>query len=292
MGRLDGKVCVITGGTSGIGKDTVEQFINEGARVLFCGRGEAAGKEIEAQNGKDCVFVKADVMKEEDIKSVINKAIELWGRIDCLFNNAGGGIGKFTLETAETSQLRSNMQLNFESMCLCMKYVIPHMKAQGSGSIISNSSVAAKRPGFGTALYSATKSAMDAYSKVAAMELAKYGIRVNMVSPGAIATPIFWGGSPGSERGKTLTRQDNEARLKKVQQNITDNVTPLRIGRAGGGYDIAMACVYLASDESVWITGQDFVIDGGMSVFDFPNKGWMADEKPVDPVPFRRRSKL
>ena len=184
------------------------------------------------------------------------------------------------------------------------------MKAQGSGSIISNSSVAAKRPGFGTALYSATKSAMDAYSKVAgksccltfwqtfnkilheAMELAKYGIRVNMVSPGAIATPIFWGGSPGSERGKKLTRQDNEARLKKVQRNITDNVTPLRIGRAGGGYDIAMACVYLASDESVWITGQDFVIDGGMSVFDFPNKGWMADEKPVDPVPFRKRSKL
>mmetsp|Transcript_20540 Transcript_20540/g.24897 ORF Transcript_20540/g.24897 Transcript_20540/m.24897 type:complete len:295 (-) Transcript_20540:1109-1993(-) len=291
-GRLDGKVCIVTGGTSGIGRYTVELFVQEGAKVLFCGRGETVGEQIAARNGEMCVFLKADVTKEDDIKTLIDKAVELWGKIDCLFNNAGGNVGKFSIESADTSVLRSNMQLNFESMCLCIKYALPYLKKQEHASIISNSSVAAKRPGYGTALYSATKSAMDAYSRVAAQELAKYGIRVNMISPGAIATPIFWGGSPGSDRGKTLSQKDNQIRLKKVQNNIIKNVTPLRIGRAGSGYDIASAAVFLASDESVWITGQDFVIDGGMSVFDAPNKGWMADDKAVDPVPFRKLSKI
>jgi len=119
------------------------------------------------------------------------------------------------------------------------------------------------------------------------MELAPRGIRVNSVLPGATATPIFWSGSPGSARGATLSARDNEVRQAKVEANITNNVSPLRIGRAGTGRDIATAALFLASDDSVWMTGQCLVIDGGITTFDAPNKGWMADTPPVDPVPLR-----
>ena len=121
------------------------------------------------------------------------------------------------------------------------------------------------------------------------MELARDGIRVNSVSPGATATPIFWGGSPGHPRGKTLSAEDNAVRMRKVEDNILRNVVPLRIGRAGTGVDIARAALFLASDDAEWITGQDIVVDGGLTAFDAPNKGWMADDPPRDPVPLRHK---
>ena len=132
-----------------------------------------------------------------------------------------------------------------------------------------------------------------AAGRVAAMELARDGVRVNSISPGATATPIFWGGSPGHVRGKTLSAADNAVRQAKVEKNIVDNVVPLRIGRSGTGYDIATTALFLASDDAQWITGQNIIVDGGMTTFDAPNKGWMADSPPVDPVPNRkRRSKM
>jgi NAD(P)-dependent dehydrogenase (short-subunit alcohol dehydrogenase family) len=121
------------------------------------------------------------------------------------------------------------------------------------------------------------------------MDLAKDGIRVNSISPGATATPIFWSGSPGSQRGSKMSAEDNAIRQAKVEANIVNNVSPLRIGRSGTGYDIATAVLFLASDDSVWYTAQDMVVDGGITVFDAPNKGWMADEPRVDPVPLRHR---
>ena len=119
------------------------------------------------------------------------------------------------------------------------------------------------------------------------MELAPSGVRVNSVLPGATATPIFWSGSPGSKRGATLSEQDNAVRQAKVEANILRNVSPLRVGRSGTGADIARTALFLASDESAWMTGQTLVVDGGISTFDAPNKGWMADSPPRDPVPFR-----
>jgi NAD(P)-dependent dehydrogenase (short-subunit alcohol dehydrogenase family) len=135
--------------------------------------------------------------------------------------------------------------------------------------------------------YSAAKSAIDAYGRVAAMELAPHGIRVNSLSPGATATPIFWSGSPGSVRGQTLSAEDNRIRQRKVEANIVNNVVPLRIGRSGTGKDIARAALFLASDDSEWVTGQDMIVDGGLTAFDAPNKGWMADVPRRDPVPLR-----
>lgn len=137
--------------------------------------------------------------------------------------------------------------------------------------------------------YSAAKSAIDAYGRVAAMELARQGVRVNSISPGATATPIFWSGSPGSARGQTLTDEDNRVRQRKVEDNIVNNVVPLRIGRSGNGVDIAQTALFLASDESAWVTGQDIIVDGGLTAFDAPNKGWMADTPPKDPVPHRHK---
>jgi len=290
MGRLDGKVCIITGGTSGIGLDSVRLFVKEGAKVVFCGRGEDVGKAIAQELGPNCAFLKADVNAEDDIKAVIDKTVELWGRLDCLFNNAGGDGGP-GVEQITRKTIQRVFSLNFDSMALATKYAIPHLRKQERSSIINNSSIAAKRAGFGAAAYSAAKAAVDAYGRTAAMELAKDGIRVNSVSPGATATPIFWSGSPGSARGKTLSAEDNAVRQKKVEANILKNVSPLRVGRSGTGYDIAATALFLASDDSMWITGQDIIIDGGISTFDAPNKGWMADEKPVDPVP-QRFSKL
>ena len=123
------------------------------------------------------------------------------------------------------------------------------------------------------------------------IKLAPHGIRVNAIAPGATATPIFWSGSPGSERGKKLSQEDNDVRQAKVEANIVNNVSPLRIGRSGTGMDIAQTAVFLASDESEWTTAQVFIVDGGITTFDAPNKGWMADVPMVDPVPLRNVTK-
>mmetsp|Transcript_89536 Transcript_89536/g.261704 ORF Transcript_89536/g.261704 Transcript_89536/m.261704 type:complete len:293 (+) Transcript_89536:69-947(+) len=292
MGRLDGKVCIITGGTSGIGRDAVELFVKEGAKVMFCGRGAEVGEQIAAACGPVACFMTCDVNDEEQIKAVVEKTVEKWGRLDCLFNNAGGGTGPGHIAQITRKSIHRAFSLNFDSMVLATKYALPHLVKQQTSSIINNSSIAAKRAGYGDPLYSAAKAAMDSYSRMAAMQLAPQGVRVNTVSPGATATPIFWSGSPGSARGKTLSAEDNAARQKKVEDNILRNVSPLRVGRSGRGYDIATAALFLASDDSVWITAQDLIVDGGITTFDAPNKGWMADEKPVDPVALRHQSKL
>lgn len=276
---------------SGIGRDTVQRYIEEGAKVLFCGRGEDAGNEIADALGDDCVYMKCDVMVEEEIAGVIETAVQMWGKLDVLFNNAGGGGGLPSVTKVTQEGIHNLFSLNFDSMCYGMKYAVPHMKKQRTASIINNTSIAAHRAGFGDALYSAAKAAMEAYGRVAAMELAPHGIRVNAIAPGATATPIFWSGSPGSERGKKLSQEDNDVRQAKVEANIVNNVSPLRIGRSGTGMDIAQNAVFLASDESEWTTAQVFIVDGGITTFDAPNKGWMADVPMVDPVPLRNVTK-
>mmetsp|Transcript_92072 Transcript_92072/g.210801 ORF Transcript_92072/g.210801 Transcript_92072/m.210801 type:complete len:291 (-) Transcript_92072:202-1074(-) len=290
MGRLDGKVCLVTGGTSGIGRSTVELFVREGAKVMFCGRGEEVGRQIESELGERAAFLRVDVTDEQQVKVLVDAVISKWGQLDCLFNNAGGGVAVPGVEKVTQEHIRATFSLNFDSMAMATKYAVPHLKKQPTAAIINNSSVAGLKAGFGDVLYSAAKAAIDGYTRSAAMELARHGIRMNSIAPGAIATPIFWGGSPGHARGKKLTAEDNRKRQEKVEANIVNNVVPLRIGRSGTGIDIAEAALFLASDAGSWVTGQTWVVDGGMTVFDAPNKGWMADDPPVDPVP--RRAKL
>lgn len=256
--RLAGKVAVITGGTSGIGAATVRLFVAEGARVVLCGRSEEAGHALVEELGSTARFVRADVRHEEEIAAVIGTAVRDFGRLDSLFNNAGGptrgGVESLTVESFHEA-----MDLLLGSVLFGMKHAVPALREAGGGSIINNSSVAAFRGGLGDYLYSAAKAGVAQASRLAAMELGRYGIRVNCVSPGAVATPIFYG---GSEAGRQLEPAHAAAKMRKLMRNL-DRATPL--GRAGLPEDIARAVLYLASDEGAYVNGHDWVIDGGMT---------------------------
>ncbi len=262
--RLKGKVAVITGGTSGIGEATVELFVDEGASVVFCGRSEEKGQALADRVGDNATYVKADVMSEADIKSTIDTAADRFGGIDILFNNAGGPTGGSITEVNEDT-IHYAMQLLFSSVVLGIKHVVPHMQKRGGGAIINNSSIAAIREGQGELLYSAAKAALTHYSKLAGVQLGPMGIRVNCISPGAVATPIFWG---GSARANTLAAEDNERKMNKLLRNLA-KATPLR--SAGLSIDVAMGALYLACDEGRYINSHDLVIDGGRtSMFNEP----------------------
>jgi NAD(P)-dependent dehydrogenase (short-subunit alcohol dehydrogenase family) len=265
-GRLEGKVAVVTGGTSGIGEATVRLFIEEGARVVFCGRSAEAGERIAAEVGAPARFIRADVRREEDIKATIDLALGEFGRLDCLFNNAGGPTGG-TLETVTTGEFRDAMDLLVGSVVFGIKHAAPVMKGQGSGRIINNSSVAALRTAMGQYLYSAAKAAVTQLTRVAGMELARYGITVNSISPGGIATPIFYG---GSEAARQLDPAHEGAKMRKLTANL-GAFTPL--GRAGTPRDVAYAALYLASDEGAFVNCHDLVVDAGMTAGQRPEYG-------------------
>ncbi|MDA1298883.1 MAG: SDR family oxidoreductase [Proteobacteria bacterium] len=262
--RLKGKVAVITGGTSGIGEATVELFVNEGAKVVFCGRSEEKGQALADRVGEAAVYVKADVMSEADIKQTIDTAVSQFGGLDILFNNAGGPT-KGTIDGVTPEDINYAWQLLFSSAVLGTKHATAHLKARGGGAIINNSSIAAIRDNQGDLLYSAVKAALTHYSKLSGVRLGPLGIRVNTISPGAIATPIFWG---GSARANTLAREDNERKMQKLQKNLA-RATPLPT--SGLAIDIAHGALFLASDEGRYVNSHDLVIDGGRtSLFNEP----------------------
>ncbi|MGA3116729.1 MAG: SDR family oxidoreductase [Syntrophobacteraceae bacterium] len=255
-GRLDGKVTVITGGTSGIGEATAEVFVNEGARVVIAGRSEDVGAAIAERLGENVVFKRTDVTKEEEIQALIDFALHRFGALDCMFNNAGGP-DRCTPETVTMEHFISNMTLLVGSVIFGIKYAAPVMKAQGSGCIINTSSVAAIRTGQGGYVYSGAKAAVTQLSKIAGVQLGPYGIRVNCISPGAIATPIFFG---GSQVAQTLDPAETQRKMEKLTRNLA-KATPLP--RAGLGKDIAYAALFLASDEGSFVNCHDLVVDGG-----------------------------
>lgn len=257
MGRLDGKVALITGGTSGIGEATVRLFVEEGAKVVFTGRAEDRGMSLDKELGPNAEFLRADVMHEAEIKASVDCAVATYGGLDCLFNNAGA-VTPGEVETLTQEEFTNAMQLLVGSVLFGMKYAVPVMKERGGGSIISNSSVAALHGGMGPILYAAAKAAVTQLSKVAGMELGKYKIRFNTISPGGIATPIFYGGSGVSA---TMSESDNAALTGKLEGGLA---AKMPLGRSGVPSDIAYGALYLASDDSSFVTTQDLVIDGGL----------------------------
>jgi len=266
MGRLDGKVAVITGATSGIGLRTAEIFVAEGARVVIAGRRAPEGEALAAKLGAACVFRRTDVTDEEQMRALIGQAIDSFGRIDCLFNNAGGPAQTGGIEGLDVDRFDAAMATLLRSVMLGMKHAAPHMKKQGSGSIINNGSIAGRLAGFSSSLvYGAAKAAVIHFTKCVAMELGESGVRVNSISPGAIATGIF-----GKALGLSVAAAE---KTSATMREIYKTAQPIQ--RAGLPDDIAYAAVFLASDESSFINGNDLVVDGGIT----GGRNWTAQQQ-------------
>jgi len=257
-GRLDGKIALITGGTSGIGEASVELFVKEGARVMIAGRNAEKGAQMVAALGPAARFVAADITREADIQAAVDATLEAFGgRLDCLFNNAGGPT-RGDVESFTRNDFVYAMDLLLGSVLVGIRCAAPIMRRQGRGAIINNSSVAALRTHMGGYLYSVAKAGVTRATQLAGMELGRHGVTVNCISPGGIATPIFFG---GSKAASGLEKAEADAKLAKLTRNLA-KATPLH--RSGLPHDIAAAAVFLASDDGAYINCHDLVVDGGM----------------------------
>ncbi len=259
-GRLDGKVAIVTGGTSGIGAGTVAVFAREGARVVIAGRTVEKGERLAAEIGENALFVRTDVSKEAEIEAMVARTVEHFGQLDVLFNNAGVPGPNQPIAHLTWEGYSSAMDVLVGGVMMGMKHAARVMKRQGSGSIINCSSVAAHRTGYGDHIYSAAKAAVSHVTRTVAMELGERGIRVNSISPGATVTPIF-----GKAMG--FSTDDADSSAQKLNELFAANQP---IPRAGQPEDIAQAAVFLASDESSFVNGHDLTVDGGL----IGGRGW------------------
>ncbi len=251
--RLEGKVAVVTGGTSGIGRRMVERFVEEGAIVCFSGRRAALGAEVSRATGAE--FIEADVALEADAARTIAAAAKKNGRVDVLVNNAGGAAVGGRLEALPLESFDGAIATHVRGALAHIKHASPLMRAQKQGSIINIGSVAGHRAGYSSSIsYGVAKAALIHLSRLAAMELGEDSVRVNSISPGGIATGIF-GKAMGMDPAAA------EASAEKIKVALARLQT---IPRAGLPDDIVNAAVYLASDESSFVNGEDIVIDGGL----------------------------
>jgi NAD(P)-dependent dehydrogenase (short-subunit alcohol dehydrogenase family) len=251
--RLEDQVAVVTGGTRGIGEGIVRRFVEEGAKVVFSGRSSEKGKALEEELRPNLAFYRADVASAPETEGLMRFTVERFGRLDCVVNNAGaGGEGGPIAETSVEGFERSIAVLLFGTF-FGIKYAVPHMK---TGTIVNISSVSGVTAGYSPHAYTAAKFGVVGLTKSVALELAERGIRVNAICPGGVATAIF--APVGGELSAELVERTPEV----VEPWLAEG-TPL--GRAGFPADIANAALWLASSESSWVTGQTFVIDGGLT---------------------------
>jgi len=252
MGRLDGKVAVITGGASGIGEATVRLFVERGARVVIADIQDGKGETLADVLGGRAVYQRTDVAQEDEVQRAIGRAVSEYGRLDCMFNNAGFAGASGPIEDIPVGEYDVTINVLLRGVFLGMKHAAPIMKKQGSGSIINTASVAGLATGYGHHVYSAAKAAVIHLTRTVGMELAESGVRVNCICPGGIATPIFRQGFP----------ELDEATVVEAVKPMISAMTPL--GRSGVPEDIARAALWLASDDSSFVNGHPLVVDGGI----------------------------
>ena len=242
---FSGKVALVTGGTSGIGKATAIEFACAGAKVVLAGRREKEGAQIVAEINKlggDAGFVRADVARDADVKGMIDFAVDKFGRLDVAFNNAGVE-WKGPLEQATEAEYRRIFDINVWGVLNSMRHEIPVMLKNGGGAIVNNSSVAGHVGLAQVSIYIASKHAVEGLTKSVALEFARQNIRINAVAPGVIATEMF---------------------DRFAGDELRDQITSIiPVGRVGASEEIAAAVLYLCSDNAKFTVGTSLVVDGG-----------------------------
>jgi NAD(P)-dependent dehydrogenase (short-subunit alcohol dehydrogenase family) len=270
MDRLKDKIAVITGACSGIGLGTVELFVAEGARVIAADIQDDKGRELERRFNGQVKFHHCDVTNEDDIKSTMQAAKDQFGGLDILFNNAGAGGSPNTIEDMTGEAWDRSMNLLLRSVALGIRYAVPFMKERGSGSIINTASVAALQAGMGPIAYSVAKAGVVHLTTVSAAQLGRSRIRVNAICPGLVLTNIFAAGARSMGATDEMLNMINSS-----MREMAPNQQP--IPKAGEPSDIARACLYFASDDSVYVTGTHIVVDGGLTTG--PRHAWDPEEQ-------------
>jgi NAD(P)-dependent dehydrogenase (short-subunit alcohol dehydrogenase family) len=247
-GRVEGKVALVTGGASGIGRATALTFAREGAKLVVADMNDEGGQQtvhMITENGGEAIFVKTDVSKTVAVQALISKVVETYGRLDCAHNNAGisSGVRALTADYPE-ERWQQVLAVNLTGVWLCMKYEIVQMLHHGGGAIVNTASIAGLVGGAGGAAYTASKHGVVGLTKTAALEYAQQGIRVNCICPGYIQTPMT---------ASNLSDPERQAQI----------IAREPIGRVGTPEEVAETVVWLCSDAASFVTGHAMTVDGG-----------------------------
>lgn len=239
--RLAGKVAIVTGAARGMGASHVRKLVGEGAKVIFTDILEQEGTELQKELGDQTLFVKHDVTSVDDWIKVVQLAEDTYGPVNVLVNNAGIDVPEQAIDQYDEGTYDKIIDVNQTSVFYGMKYIVPSMKKAGGGSIVNISSLAGMIGAYQKIAYTASKFAVRGMTKAAALELGDFGIRVNSIHPGFIRTPM----------------------TEHLINDELESMFPLR--KAGESAEVSNLVLYLASDESSYSTGSEFVIDGGLS---------------------------
>jgi 3-oxoacyl-[acyl-carrier protein] reductase len=254
--KLAGKVALITGAGSGMGRASAILFAKEGAKVIVADMNAQTGNEtvnLIKKQGQEGFFVQVDVSKASDAEKMIKFAMDKYGRLDILYNNAGIPMPRTPLEDVSESLWDRILSINVKSIFLATKIAVPIMKKQGGGVIINTSSIAAVRPRPGLSAYTASKAAATTLTKAIAVEVAPFKIRVNSISPVAAETPMLEGFY-------------DENMKKNIEATRKASLATIPMGRFAQAEDVAKTALFLASDDAAFISGADIYVDGGRSI--------------------------